>query len=84
MFSMISKLFTRGARQAVEKGKVKWFDEKKGYGFIERSNGPDVFVHHSAIIGAGFRTLKEGESVEFRITNGPKGKQAADVKKTRA
>lgn len=65
----------------MEKGKVKWFDEKKGYGFIELENGTDVFVHHSAILGTGFKTLKDGEPVEFEITTGPKGKQATNVKK---
>lgn len=62
-------------------GKVKWFDDKKGYGFIEKEDGQDVFVHHTAILGTGFKTLKDGEEVEFEITQGPKGKQAANVKK---
>lgn len=62
------------------KGTVKWFNEKKGYGFISQTNGgPDVFVHFSAIAADGFRTLNEGSTVEFEIVDGPKGKQAANV-----
>jgi len=60
-------------------GTVKWFNGAKGYGFIEREAGPDVFVHHSAIRGEGFKNLEEGQSVEFNIEQGPKGLQAADV-----
>jgi cold shock protein len=63
-------------------GKVKWFNNVKGYGFIGRNDGPDVFVHYSGILGDGYRTLKEGDSVEFAIVQGPKGPQAANVKKT--
>jgi CspA family cold shock protein len=62
-------------------GKVKWFSYVKGYGFIERNEGPDVLVHYSAILGEGFRTLEEGDSVEFEIVQGPKGPQAANVEK---
>jgi cold shock protein len=62
-------------------GKVKWFNSAKGYGFLGRDDGPDVFVHHSAILGDGYRTLKEGDSVEFEIVQGPKGFQAANVRK---
>lgn len=62
-------------------GKVKWFNEKKGYGFVTQENGPDVFVHYSAITGDGFKTLAEGESVSFDVVSGPKGPQAANVKK---
>ena len=62
-----------------EVGKVKWFNNAKGYGFIERPTGGDVFVHHSAIQMNGFRTLTEGESVAFNVTEGPKGLQAENV-----
>ena len=62
-------------------GKVKWFNETKGFGFIEvEGGGKDVFVHHSAITGSGFKTLREGEEVEFDVTQGPKGPQASNVK----
>lgn len=60
-------------------GKVKWFSAEKGYGFIEREDGDDVFVHFSAIQGDGFRSLEEGQSVEFEIVEGQKGPQAANV-----
>ena len=64
-------------------GKVKWFNETKGFGFIEvEGGGKDVFVHHSAITGSGFKTLREGEEVEFDVTQGPKGPQASNVKVT--
>src|SRR3954449_11085245 len=62
-------------------GKVKWFNNAKGYGFIERDGGSDVFVHYSAISGNGFRTLEEGQAVEFEIVDGPKGPQAGNVTK---
>jgi CspA family cold shock protein len=62
-------------------GKVKWFNNAKGYGFIEREGGNDVFVHFSAIQGSGFRTLEEGQQVEFEIVDGPKGPQAGNVTK---
>lgn len=64
-------------------GTVKWFNAQKGYGFIERENGPDVFVHHSAIQGEGYRELNEGEHVEFEVTQGPKGLQASNVVRSR-
>ena len=64
-----------------EQGKVKWFNNAKGYGFIQRESGEDVFVHHSAIQSNGFRSLAEGESVEFTVTKGPKGFQAENVTK---
>jgi CspA family cold shock protein len=60
-------------------GKVKWFDDTKGFGFITRETGEDVFVHYSAIDGQGFRTLIEGQPVEFDVTQSPKGLQAANV-----
>jgi len=63
------------------RGTVKWFNESKGFGFISQENGEDVFVHFSAIQGDGFKTLAEGESLEFDVTRGPKGLQAANVKK---
>ncbi len=62
-------------------GKVKWFNAAKGYGFLEQDGGKDVFVHFSAIQGDGFRSLNEGETVEFEIIDGPKGAQAANVTK---
>ena len=61
------------------RGKVKWFNASKGYGFIERQDGPDVFVHYTSIQSEGFRTLDEGQEVEFSIEQGPKGLQAAAV-----
>ncbi|HHS13498.1 MAG TPA: cold-shock protein [bacterium] len=65
----------------METGTVKWFNRTKGFGFIEREGGDDVFVHFSAIQGDGFRVLHEGDTVEFEITEGPKGPQAANVRK---
>jgi cold shock protein len=60
-------------------GTVKWFDEKKGFGFIEQETGPDVFVHHSAINASGFKSLREGDQVTFDVENGQKGLSAANV-----
>jgi cold shock protein len=63
-------------------GTVKWFNDAKGFGFISREGGPDVFVHFSAIEASGFKSLGEGDQVEFEVVQGQKGPQAADVKKT--
>ena len=63
----------------MEQGTVKWFNDAKGYGFISRQNGDDVFVHFSAIQAGGFRSLQEGQTVEFEVTKGPKGFQAEKV-----
>jgi CspA family cold shock protein len=65
---------------AMETGTVKWFNDAKGYGFISRQNGEDVFVHFSAIQSGGFRSLQEGQSVQFDVTKGPKGFQAENVR----
>jgi len=62
-----------------EQGKVKWFNAAKGYGFIQRESGEDVFVHFSAIVGNGYRSLEEGARVSFEVKTGPKGLQAANV-----
>jgi CspA family cold shock protein len=63
-----------------EIGTVKWFNDGKGFGFISREEGEDVFVHHTAIVGEGFRSLQEGQQVEFSVEQGPKGLRAADVR----
>ncbi len=65
----------------VARGTVKWFNEAKGFGFISQEDGEDVFVHFSAVQGEGFKTLAEGEALEFDVTRGPKGLQAANVRK---
>jgi CspA family cold shock protein len=66
-------------KQKVEQGTVKWFNDAKGFGFISRQNGEDVFVHHTAIQSNGFRSLQEGQSVQFDVKRGPKGWQAENV-----
>jgi len=66
----------------VAQGKVKWFNSQKGYGFITTDEGEDVFVHYSAIGGSGFKTLEQGQRVQFEVTQGPKGLQAANVSKS--
>ena len=70
----------RHRRYRLTQGTVKWFSNEKGYGFLARADGEDVFVHFSAIVGDGYRTLSEGQEVEFDIVEGPKGKQAANVR----
>ena len=65
----------------MSRGKVKWFNDAKGFGFIEREGGSDVFVHYTAIQGDGFKTLKQGQDVEFEIKDGAKGPQASNVMK---
>ena len=65
----------------MDKGTVKWFNDAKGFGFITQEGGPDLFVHHTAIAAEGFRSLSEGDRVEFEIVKGPKGLQAANVRR---
>jgi len=65
----------------MSRGKVKWFNDQKGYGFITPENGKDVFVHHTSIKGEGYKSLEEGQQVEFDIEQGPKGEQATNVVK---
>ncbi len=75
------KIINKGYKQQMaEQGTVKWFNDAKGYGFISRQSGEDVFVHFSAIQAGGFRSLQEGQSVEFEVTKGPKGWQAENVR----
>jgi CspA family cold shock protein len=71
----------RKERGSVPTGKVKWFNNSKGYGFIQQEDGTDIFVHFSAISGDGYKTLDEGQPVQFEVTQGPKGLQAANVSK---
>jgi cold shock protein len=80
-FAVLAPHVRQGNRTMRITGKVKWFNNAKGYGFIEREGGSDVFVHYSAIQGAGFRSLEEGQAVEFEIVDGPKGPQAGNVTK---
>jgi CspA family cold shock protein len=72
-------LFEIGIEMSTTQGTVKWFNEAKGYGFIAQESGPDVFAHFSAIQGDGFKTLTEGQKVEFTITQGQKGPQAENI-----
>jgi CspA family cold shock protein len=72
------ELFTMAEKK---QGKVKWFNNSKGYGFIEQPEGGDVFVHYSAIVGQGYKTLDQGQVVEFELIQGPKGRQAEKVSK---
>lgn len=81
LFAYVCKRNPVRRYEEVAQGTVKWFNDAKGYGFIAQEGGPDVFVHFSAIKMDGFRSLKEGERVEFEITEGPKGPQAANVTK---
>lgn len=75
------KFFRKEEVGTMAKGIVKWFSDKKGFGFIEQEDGNDIFVHHSAIDATGFRSLKEGDRVTFDVEQGPKGPAAANVKK---
>jgi len=75
------KILKHFRRLCILKGTVKWFNAEKGYGFIQAENGEDVFVHFSAIVGDGFKSLDEGQTVEFDITEGNRGSQAANVQK---
>jgi CspA family cold shock protein len=77
----IATITLTGAISMKEQGTVKWFNAAKGYGFIQRESGEDVFVHFSAIQGEGYRTLEEGARVNFEVKKGPKGLQAADVER---
>jgi len=74
-------IFEEGGSRIMARGKVKWFSNQKGYGFITPESGSDVFVHHSAIQGEGYKSLEEGQEVEFEVERGPKGEQATKVVK---
>lgn len=78
---LFSKRKSNCGKEFAVKGTVKWFNNAKGFGFIGREDGPDVFVHYSAVVGEGYKTLEEGDLVEFEITQGPKGPQASEVTK---
>ena len=77
--SGLTRWLNRKGGHVKNKGTVKWFNDRKGFGFIKLEDGKDVFVHYSALQGDGFKTLKEGESVEFEVVDGAKGPQAANV-----
>ena len=79
--SCVTIIQVKGAISTMVQGKVKWFNNSKGYGFISREGGADVFVHHTAIQGEGYKSLEEGQAVEFEVTHGPKGEQASNVVK---
>jgi cold shock protein len=81
IFHTPSKEAIKSGKQMKEQGTVKWFNNEKGYGFISRASGDDVFVHHTAIQGSGFKSLNEGDNVEFETAKGPKGLQAQNVLK---
>lgn len=78
-FETFVKFTLRCVYMAREKGTVKWFNNSKGFGFIQRDQGEDVFVHFRAIVGEGYRSLEEGQRVEFNVTQGQKGPQAEEV-----
>ena len=78
---VFSKFTRKGGRSIVARGKVKWFNNQKGYGFITTEDGKDVFLHHSALSGEGFKTIEQGQEVEFDVNVGPKGEQAVNVVK---
>lgn len=79
---MIYNHSKKGGISSLATGKIKWFDEKKGFGFIEAEDGSgDIFVHYSDIVGEGFKTLREGERVQYDVENTPKGKKAVKVSK---
>lgn len=77
--STITHKLNRMTIMSTTTGTVKWFNEAKGFGFIEQENGPDVFAHFNAIVGDGFKTLAEGQKVEFTVTEGQKGPQAENI-----
>jgi len=79
--SLPGKIKFSGESKKMAKGKVKWFNDAKGFGFLEQENGEDVFCHFSAITGEGFKSLQEGDDVEFDVVKGPKGLQASNVRK---
>jgi CspA family cold shock protein len=78
---LFTEKLTRNKEKVMAKGTVKWFNNQKGYGFITPESGSDVFVHHSAIQGDGYKSLEEGQKVEFDIQQGPKGEEAVNVVK---
>jgi CspA family cold shock protein len=79
LVSVSSSAIQSGNSIEMEQGTVKWFNDAKGFGFISRQNGEDVFVHYSAISSSGFKSLQEGQAVQFNVVKGPKGWQASDV-----